>query len=86
MITNLADLPGGEAAIQRLSSSHPGYSPAATAAKIAQYRQSGTAPLPAQLPPGALLCPRIGHCQAHQPRDLARLPLPGTRKRGRGCG
>ena len=77
MITNLADLPGGEAAIQRLSSSHPGYSPAATAAKIAQYRQSGTAPFTcATIAAWGFSCPRIGHCQAHQPRDLARLPLP----------
>ena len=77
MITNLADLPGGEAAIQRLSSCHPGYSPAATAAKIAQFRQSGTAPFTCEtIKDWGFACPQRGRCEAHQPRDLARVPLP----------
>ncbi|MBC3899419.1 hypothetical protein GH811_07300 [Acetobacterium malicum] len=77
MITNLADLPGGEAAIQRLSAPHPGYSFTATAAKIAQYRQSGTAPFTCEtIQAWGFGCPRLGHCPARQPRDLGRLPLP----------
>lgn len=77
MITNLADLPGGEAAIQRLSSSHPGYSAAATAAKIAQYRRSGTAPFTCEtIKDWGFACPKLGHCEARQPRDLGKLPLP----------
>ena len=77
MITNLADLPGGEAAIHSLSAAHPGYSPAATAAKIEQYRRSGTAPFTCEtIQSWGFSCPQLGRCEAHQPRDLGKLPLP----------
>ncbi|WP_373483812.1 phage/plasmid primase, P4 family [Acetobacterium sp.] len=77
LITNLADVPGGEAAIQRLSAPHPGYSFTATAAKIAQYRQSGTQPFTCEtINQWGFSCPQRGRCPARRPQDLGQVPLP----------
>ncbi len=77
MITNLADIPGGEAAIHRLSAPHPGYSVAATTAKIAQFRRSGTGPFSCEtIAAWGFNCPRRGQCPAQRPRDLGQVPPP----------
>ncbi|WP_296560140.1 DNA primase family protein [uncultured Acetobacterium sp.] len=77
LITNLADVPGGEAAIQRLSAPHPGYSFAATAAKIAHYRQSGSQPFTCEtIEQWGFCCPQRGVCPGRRPRDLGQPPLP----------
>lgn len=77
MITNLADVPGGEAAIHDLSAAHPGYSFAATAAKIAQFRRSGTGPFSCEtIAAWGFSCPKLGRCPARQPRDLGQVPPP----------
>jgi P4 family phage/plasmid primase-like protien len=77
MITNLADVPGGEAAIHRLSAAHPGYSFAATAAKIAQFRRSGTGPFTCEtIAAWGFTCPQLGHCPARRPQDRGQVPPP----------
>lgn len=77
MITNLADVPSGEAAIHRLSAPHPGYSVAATAAKIEQFRRSGTGAFTCEtIQAWGFNCPRLGLCPARHPRDLGQVPPP----------
>ncbi|OXS26519.1 MAG: hypothetical protein BI182_02075 [Acetobacterium sp. MES1] len=77
MITNLADIPGGEAAIHRLSAPHPGYSVAATTAKIEQYRRSGTGAFTCEtILAWGFNCPRRGQCPARRPQDLGQVPPP----------
>lgn len=77
MITNLADVPGGEAAIHQLSAAHAGYSFAATAAKIEQFRRSNTGPFSCEtIQAWGFNCPQLGRCSARQPRDRGQVPPP----------
>nr|WP_320026409.1 phage/plasmid primase, P4 family [uncultured Acetobacterium sp.] len=77
MITNLADVPGGEAAIHQLSAAHPGYSFAATVAKIEQFRRSNTGPFSCEtIAAWGFNCPQLGRCSARQPRDRGQIPPP----------
>lgn len=77
MITNLADVPGGEAAIHQLSAAHPGYSFAATAAKIEQFRRSNTGPFSCEtISSWGFNCSQLGRCSARQPRDRGQVPPP----------
>ncbi|MBI4856729.1 MAG: hypothetical protein HY818_08315 [Acetobacterium woodii] len=77
MITQLAGLAGGDAVIQELSRDHPGYSPAATAKKIAQFNSTGAGPMTCETLRGwGYHCPRLGSCPAKSPWERGKSPLP----------
>lgn len=77
MITNLASVPGGAAAIHNLSRPYPGYDVAATDAKIARILARGVAPLSCEAIRGCGFdCHQRDGCPVRRPRDLGIRPLP----------
>lgn len=77
MITNLATVPGGPAAIHSLSQPYPHYDPAATDQKIHHILAKAMAPLTCETIKGCGFdCPQRRSCKARRPRDLAIPPLP----------
>ena len=77
MITQLAGFAGGQAVIHDLSRDYPGYSPAATEKKIAQFNSTGASPMTCETLRGwGYPCPRLGSCPAKAPWERGKVPLP----------
>lgn len=75
MITQLAAVPGGVAAIHALSQPYPGYTAAATDKKIAQFLNSGAGPMSCEtLKSWGFSCPQRGSCAAANPHALGQPP------------
>ncbi|VUZ29066.1 DNA primase family protein [Acetobacterium wieringae] len=86
MITQLAALPGGVAAIHGLSRDYPDYTAAATEKKIAQFKNTGAGPMTCETLKGwGYACPRRSSCPAKAPWELGKTPLPSWyRKKANG--
>lgn len=76
MITNLANVPGGVAAIHRLSKGYPQYEAEATDRKIQHILTKAMAPMTCETIKGCgFACPQAATCRARRPRDLGIPPL-----------